>query len=76
LAKPESVLPHWNYFFGNFVALYLLQLIVTLALERLNRKYQQKQGGRVPEGFEGFMDEKKAMQTIFSSPPAGKDQPA
>jgi hypothetical protein len=68
-SQPESPLSHWNFLFGSFVALYPLQLIVTLAMERLNRKYQQKQGGRVPEGFEGFMDEKKVKQTIIPIPP-------
>ena len=63
----EYSLPQWNFLFGCFVGLYLMQLILTLGLERLNRDHQQKQGDRVPEGFEGFMDEEKMKQTIAYS---------
>ena len=60
-------MPQWNFLFAGFVGLYLVQLILTLGLERLNRDHQQKQGGRIPEGFEGFMDEQKMKQTIAYS---------
>ena len=60
-------MPQWNLLFGSFVGLYLLQLVLTLGMERLNRDHQQQQGVRVPEGFEGFMDEQKMKQTIAYS---------
>ena len=60
-------MPQWNFLFAGFVGLYLLQLILTLGLERLNRDHQQKQGGRIPEGFEGVMDEKKMKQSLAYS---------
>jgi STE24 endopeptidase len=44
------------------MALYLLQLVFALGLERFNRDHLQKQGGQLPEGFEGFMDEQKMEQ--------------
>ena len=55
-------MPHWNFLFGSFVALYLLQLVFALGLERLNRNHMQEQGGLLPEGFAGFMDEQKMEQ--------------
>jgi STE24 endopeptidase len=57
-------LSQWNFLLGGFVGLYLLQVILTLGMERLNRDHQQEQGTRVPEGFAGFMDEQKMQQTI------------
>jgi STE24 endopeptidase len=60
-------LPQWNLLFGSFVGLYLLQLVLTLGMERLNRDHQQQQGVRVPEGFEDFLDEQKMKQTIAYS---------
>jgi STE24 endopeptidase len=60
-------LPQWNFLFGGFVGLYLLPLVLTLGMERLNRDHEQKQGARVPEGFEGLMDEQTMKQTIAYS---------
>lgn len=60
-------MPQWNLLFGSFVGLYLLQLVLTLEMERLNRDHQQKQGLRIPEGFEDFLDEQKMKQTIAYS---------
>ncbi len=60
-------MPQWNLLFGSFVGLYLLQLVLTIEMERLNRDHQQKQGVRVPEGFEDFLDEQKMKQTIAYS---------
>ena len=60
-------MPQWNILFSSFVGLYLLQLVLTLEMERLNRDHQQKQGVRVPEGFEDFLDEQKMKQTIAYS---------
>ena len=63
----EYSLPQWNLLFSSFVGLYLLQLVLALGLERLNRDHQQQQGVRVPKGFEDFMDEQKMKQTMAYS---------
>ena len=60
-------MPQWNFLFGSFVGLYLLQLILVLGMERMNRDHQQKLSARIPEGFEEFMDEKKMKQAVAYS---------
>ena len=52
-------MPQWNILFSSFVGLYLLQLVLTLEMERLNRDHQQKQGVRVPEGLKTLWMNKK-----------------
>jgi STE24 endopeptidase len=42
-----------------FVAIYVLQLIFFVWMERLNRLYRRQAGNEVPDSFEGFIDEEK-----------------
>lgn len=42
-----------------FVVIYILQLIFSIWMERLNRLYRLQAGNDVPEPFHGFIDRKK-----------------
>jgi STE24 endopeptidase len=42
-----------------FVAIYLLQLVFSVWMERLNRIQRQRQGNDPPEPFQGFIDREK-----------------
>jgi STE24 endopeptidase len=47
----------FNYISAVFVAVYLFQLVFSLWLDRLNRKYLAAAGREVPKTFEGFIDQ-------------------
>ncbi|MBI5583526.1 MAG: M48 family metallopeptidase [Deltaproteobacteria bacterium] len=49
-------MPSFDLLFIAFLALYLLPLLFGLWLERLNRIHLRAQQGKVPEGFEKFID--------------------
>jgi STE24 endopeptidase len=56
-------LPTFNFLFSAFLGLYLLQLLFGLWLEHLNRAYTRAQNGKVPEGFEEFIDARAMEKT-------------
>ena len=47
----------FNYISAIFVAVYLFQMVFSLWLDRLNRRYLERSGKEVPETFEGFIDQ-------------------
>jgi STE24 endopeptidase len=56
-------LPPFNGLLIGFLALYLLQLSFSLWLAWLNRNYTKRENGRVPDGFEEFIDARTMGRT-------------
>ncbi len=47
----------FNYISALFVAVYLIQMVSSLWLDRLNRRHLAEAGNEVPSEFEGFIDQ-------------------
>jgi STE24 endopeptidase len=57
----------FNWLLLGFLAVYLLQLFVSIGLERLNQRHIQKQNKELPPVFEGFLDgEKLSVMVAYS----------
>jgi STE24 endopeptidase len=54
----------FNYLLAGFLSVYCLQLMVSIGLEHLNQWHLQRQGGRIPTGFEGFIDRVKLASIV------------
>ncbi len=54
----------FNLLLMGFLAVYFLQLIFSLWLEKVNRRYLESQGGQVPKPFEGFIDGQKLFRIV------------
>ncbi|HML39031.1 MAG TPA: hypothetical protein PKA19_16685, partial [Bacillota bacterium] len=48
-----------NSFLTAFLSIYVLQSFFVVWLESLNRKHLEQKGNRIPEGFDGFIDQAK-----------------
>jgi STE24 endopeptidase len=48
-----------NSLFTVFLSIYVLQSFFVVWLESLNRKHLEQKGNRIPQGFEGFIDQAK-----------------
>jgi STE24 endopeptidase len=60
-------LPTFNFLFIGFLAVYLVQMSFRLWLEWLNRNHSRIQNGRVPDGFEEFIDARTMARTAAYS---------
>lgn len=54
----------FNLLLVGFLAVYFLQLIFSLWLEKVNRRHLERQGDHVPRLFEGFIDGQKLSQIV------------
>jgi STE24 endopeptidase len=54
----------FNFLLAGFLAIYLLQLIFFLWLEKINRRHLESRGGHVPKPFEGFIDGQKLARIV------------
>jgi STE24 endopeptidase len=54
----------FNLLLLGFLTVFFLQLFFSLWLERVNRRYLESQGGRVPKLFEGFIDGQKLSRIV------------
>jgi STE24 endopeptidase len=57
----------FNFLLAGFLAVYVLQLILSIGLERLNQRHLQRQGGHIPAVFEGFIDREKLASILAYS---------
>jgi STE24 endopeptidase len=54
----------FNLLLVGFLAVYFLQLIFSLWLEKVNRRTLESQGRQVPKPFEGFIDGQKLSRIV------------
>jgi STE24 endopeptidase len=57
----------FNFLLAGFLALYLLQLLLSIWLERINQRHLQKQGVTIPKHFEEFIDREKFASIVAYS---------